>query len=386
MLLPHVRLMSSLIAISSASARLEADAHVRPVRGRAGDCRSQSRIVAAQAVVVGRAPGGRLRHPPAARRATSRCSASRRPAGRADERAPGPATPRPERARRRRPSTAASGQPGGGGPGGGRRSGGSRRGARRAPRRRRPAGARRSRRAAPGSGGGERHAQRRPVRGHAERTDRTPALAAARLDGLGTCTRRRCTPNAHDGRADPGYSFRVLIDPGPAPRRARPPSADARDRSCRASAPGCWSRSSRCWCSPPPPRCSSCARCCSRGSATRSRRELVRDVDSLQDVSERGPPRTAARSPASQQLFDTYLGQTAAPADGALVTFINGEPYRAEVADPSQRSSAALVRLARRPASAPTSGDARHRRSASRATSPSGPIGKPQRRRSSPPR
>ena len=35
------------------------------------------------------------------------------------------------------------------------------------------------------------------------------------------------------------------------------------------------------------------------------------------------------------QLFDSYLEQTAAPADGALITFVDGRRYAAEVANPS---------------------------------------------------
>jgi two-component system, OmpR family, sensor kinase len=65
-------------------------------------------------------------------------------------------------------------------------------------------------------------------------------------------------------------------------------------------------------------------------------KELVRDVDSLQDVSDAGQPGTGEPFTGVQQLFDTYLRQTAAPADGALVTFISGQPHAAEVADPDQ--------------------------------------------------
>ncbi len=65
-------------------------------------------------------------------------------------------------------------------------------------------------------------------------------------------------------------------------------------------------------------------------------KELVRDLDSLQDVSEAGLPPDGRPFSGVSQLFDTYLRQIAAPADGVLVTFINGELYRAEVAEPGQ--------------------------------------------------
>ncbi len=64
--------------------------------------------------------------------------------------------------------------------------------------------------------------------------------------------------------------------------------------------------------------------------------ELVREVDSLQEVSEAGRPINGEPFGGVQQLFDTYLRKTAPPADGTLVTFINGKLFKAEVADPSQ--------------------------------------------------
>ena len=65
-------------------------------------------------------------------------------------------------------------------------------------------------------------------------------------------------------------------------------------------------------------------------------KELVRDVDSLQDVAAAGQIPSGEPFTGVQQLFDAYLRQTAAPADGTLVTFISGDMYRAEVADPAQ--------------------------------------------------
>jgi two-component system OmpR family sensor kinase len=85
-------------------------------------------------------------------------------------------------------------------------------------------------------------------------------------------------------------------------------------------------------------------------------KELVRDIDSLQDVSQAGQPPKGEAFTGVQQLFDAYLRQTAAPADGTLVTFISGKMYRAEVADPSQEKlGTAYGSLAT--AKAPTSGD-----------------------------
>jgi two-component system, OmpR family, sensor kinase len=65
-------------------------------------------------------------------------------------------------------------------------------------------------------------------------------------------------------------------------------------------------------------------------------KELIRDVDSLQDVTAAGVPPNGRPFTGVQELFDTYLRQTAAPADGTVVTFINGQLHGAEVADPSQ--------------------------------------------------
>jgi two-component system, OmpR family, sensor kinase len=55
-------------------------------------------------------------------------------------------------------------------------------------------------------------------------------------------------------------------------------------------------------------------------------RELTRDVEALQPLSEEGA--------SIEQLFDEYLGQTAAPTDGALIAFVDGGLYNATVADP----------------------------------------------------
>ena len=58
--------------------------------------------------------------------------------------------------------------------------------------------------------------------------------------------------------------------------RARPQADPRAEALCSPGfAPGCSSRSSPCSSSRPRPRCSCCARCCSRGSATRSKSELA---------------------------------------------------------------------------------------------------------------
>jgi signal transduction histidine kinase len=65
-------------------------------------------------------------------------------------------------------------------------------------------------------------------------------------------------------------------------------------------------------------------------------RELAREVDSLKDVSVLGQPQDGRRFTDVQALFDSYLSQTSAPSDGALVTFADRHPYRAKLANPSQ--------------------------------------------------
>jgi two-component system OmpR family sensor kinase len=85
-------------------------------------------------------------------------------------------------------------------------------------------------------------------------------------------------------------------------------------------------------------------------------KELVQDVDSLQNTAAHGQPPKGEAFTGVKQLFDAYLRQTASPADGALVTFINGELYRAEVADPTQQKlGAAYDGLA--DTKSPSSGD-----------------------------
>lgn len=67
-------------------------------------------------------------------------------------------------------------------------------------------------------------------------------------------------------------------------------------------------------------------------------RELGRNIDSLSDVSDFGQPANGKAFTDVQQLFDTYLNQSAAPSDGALVAFAGGRIYDFKVADPSEQA------------------------------------------------
>ena len=69
-------------------------------------------------------------------------------------------------------------------------------------------------------------------------------------------------------------------------------------------------------------------------------RELGPLVDSLEAVSESGQPGSGAPFADLEQLFDTYLSQTAAPPDGGLISFIGGESYTAKVANPDDEALA----------------------------------------------
>ena len=65
-------------------------------------------------------------------------------------------------------------------------------------------------------------------------------------------------------------------------------------------------------------------------------RELTRQVDSLDDVSELGRPQDGRPFADVGELFDAYLSRSAAPSDGALVAFADGRLYDVKVADPAQ--------------------------------------------------
>ena len=65
-------------------------------------------------------------------------------------------------------------------------------------------------------------------------------------------------------------------------------------------------------------------------------RELTAEIESLDDVSALGDPRDGSQFSNVGELFDAFLSRTAAPADGAVVTFVGGEPYDAKVSDPAE--------------------------------------------------
>ena len=69
-------------------------------------------------------------------------------------------------------------------------------------------------------------------------------------------------------------------------------------------------------------------------------RDLTRDIDSLRDLSEIGRADGKPFNDVSQ-LFNSYLGQTTAPSDGALITFVDGQRAEAKVADSEQTGLAA---------------------------------------------
>ena len=85
--------------------------------------------------------------------------------------------------------------------------------------------------------------------------------------------------------------------------------------------------------------------------------QLALIVDSLRGLEQRGEPRTGEMFTGVRPLFDAYLQQQAPPADGALITFVHGEPYGAETAAPGGaplvQSFGGLARITR-----PESGDA----------------------------
>jgi two-component system, OmpR family, sensor kinase len=61
-------------------------------------------------------------------------------------------------------------------------------------------------------------------------------------------------------------------------------------------------------------------------------RELLPTVDSLRELTETGQPGNGRPFTSIDQLFDAYLMQTAAPPDGALVTFVGDEIHDAKAA------------------------------------------------------
>jgi two-component system, OmpR family, sensor kinase len=65
--------------------------------------------------------------------------------------------------------------------------------------------------------------------------------------------------------------------------------------------------------------------------------ELTQQVDSLGSFAEAGQ-QDGSPFEGVDQLFDLYLTRSPAPADGALVTFTDGEPYAAKVANPGDEA------------------------------------------------
>jgi two-component system, OmpR family, sensor kinase len=61
--------------------------------------------------------------------------------------------------------------------------------------------------------------------------------------------------------------------------------------------------------------------------------ELIPQVDSLRELSQSGQPGNGRPFTGINQLFDAYLGQTAPPPDGALITFVAGERYAHKISD-----------------------------------------------------
>lgn len=84
-------------------------------------------------------------------------------------------------------------------------------------------------------------------------------------------------------------------------------------------------------------------------------RDLTSDLDSLRGLSDAGRPNGKPFTDVTQ-LFDAYLGQTSAPNDGALITFVDGVRGEAKVADANDTALAdsfdAVATIA-----APTSGE-----------------------------
>jgi signal transduction histidine kinase len=65
--------------------------------------------------------------------------------------------------------------------------------------------------------------------------------------------------------------------------------------------------------------------------------QLTDDVRALQELRDSGQPGSGEPFATAQQLLNAYLQQNSAPSDGALVSFVGGAPFRAEVASAEDR-------------------------------------------------
>ena len=71
--------------------------------------------------------------------------------------------------------------------------------------------------------------------------------------------------------------------------------------------------------------------------------QLTDQVRSLPELRDSGQPGSGKPFTSAEQLLTVYLKQNAPPSDGALVTFVGGEAYRAEIANPDDQPLADAV-------------------------------------------
>ena len=72
-------------------------------------------------------------------------------------------------------------------------------------------------------------------------------------------------------------------------------------------------------------------------------RELAANVEPLRTLSEQGRPGTGEPFSGAGPLLSTFLSQAAPPIDGALVAFVEGEPFRASSTAPADSGLAAAI-------------------------------------------
>lgn len=66
--------------------------------------------------------------------------------------------------------------------------------------------------------------------------------------------------------------------------------------------------------------------------------QLTDEVQSLSELRDAGQPGSGKPFAGAQQLLTVYLKQNSPPSDGALVTFVGGRPFRAEIANRADQS------------------------------------------------